>query len=72
MGEEVRPISTGRQKISKVFTFHPSNYVEFKQKNTTQAPGQCSAKPRLRADTDYEAVFFFFFVDLRTNSQLRH
>lgn len=70
MGKEVRPISTGREKISKVFIFHPSNYVEFKQKNTTQAPGQHSANPRLRANTDCEA--FFLFVDLHTNSQLRH
>lgn len=60
MGEEERPISTGRQKISKVFIFHPSNYVEFKQKNTTQAPGHRSAKPRLRADTDCDAVVVFF------------
>lgn len=59
MGEEVRAISTGRQKISKVFMFHPSNYVEFKQKNTTQAPGQRSAKPRLRANCDAVVVFFF-------------
>lgn len=66
MGEEVRPISTGRQKISKVFILHPSNYDEFKQK--TQLGPRVSVLQSLGCvPTQTVTQLLFFF-----NSQLRH